>query len=83
MFSQETETGFFIMKAEIVNAETNLNGKKTRKSPVPTDPDIIFAGALKMNLDARIKLRNDLNESIAKEIEYMESQLNGAKASFK
>jgi hypothetical protein len=57
--------------------------KKKRKSPIPADVDRIKEGALKMVIGARIELRNALNESIEKEIAYMETQLNGAKANFK
>jgi hypothetical protein len=76
----------FIMKEEkvttIVDGQEHVEIKK-RKSPVPADIDRIKAGALKMPLAARIELSKALNESITKEIQHMETQLNGAKEHFK
>lgn len=62
------------MPKEIVTAETNLNGKKARKSPVPANADRITEGALNLNLKERIKLRNVLIESITNELNEMERQ---------
>lgn len=67
------------MKTEAVTAETNLNGKKTRKSPVPADYGRIVAGALKLKLIERVELRNALSQSIDAELKKMETDFNDAK----
>lgn len=64
---------------EAVTAETNLNGKKTRKSPVPKSGDRIFEGALLQPLPERVALRNALTESIDAELKKMETDFNEAK----
>lgn len=64
---------------EAVTAETNLNGKKTRKSPVPQSVGRIIEGALKLPLASRVNLRNELTTSIDAELKKMETDFNEAK----
>lgn len=64
---------------EVVTAETNLNGKKERKSPVPQSGDRITQGALNLPLEERVKLRNVLTTSIDNELKSMEEKFNTAK----
>lgn len=61
---------------EAVTAETNLNGKKARKSPVPSNVERIFEGALKLPLEVRISLRDGLTDSINTEVNEMELDLH-------
>ena len=63
---------------ELVTAETNL-GKKARKSPVPQNGDRIREGALKLPLDKKVLLRNELTLSIDQELSDMEEKFNQAK----
>lgn len=67
------------MKTEIVTAETNLNGTKKRKSPVPQSGDRITEGALKLPLKERVALKNMLSSSIENELKNMETDFNEAK----
>lgn len=67
------------MAKELVTAETNLNGKKTRKTPVPASAERIVEGALKMRLIDRVNLRTRLSQSIDEEIAKMEKEFNEAK----
>lgn len=74
------------MAKEILNAETSLNGKKVRKSPVPANFDRIMQGALNLPLKERVDIKNALSSSIDKELEQLENTLkesrnivNGAK----
>lgn len=53
--------------------------KKTRKTPVPQGSDRITQGALKLPLEERVKLRNDLTDSIDNELKAMEDSYNSAK----
>lgn len=66
------------MKPE-VTAETNLTGKKARKSPVPQDAKRITEGALKLPLRERVELKKLLSISIDHEITGMETDLGEAK----
>lgn len=66
------------MKPE-VTAETNLNGKKARKSPVPQDAKRITEGALKLPLRERVELKKLLSISIDNEITGMETDFMEAK----
>lgn len=67
-----------IMKTA-VTAETNLNGKKERQSPIPKDASRIAEGAMKLTLGLRVALRNALNTSIEEELKKMETDFNEAK----
>lgn len=67
------------MAKELVTAETNLNGKKTRKTPVPAGYGRIVSGALNLSLEERVELRNELSRSIDNEIKEMEQRFNAAK----
>lgn len=67
------------MKPEILNAETNLNGKKTRAASVPKDGTRITEGALKLPLRERVALRDKLTSSIDNEITQMGEDYNAAK----
>lgn len=58
----------FFMAKTIVDAESNISEKKTRKSPVPKDTDRIISGALQMNLESRIDLCKKLQASINAEV---------------
>lgn len=65
------------MKPEVIE---NLNGeKKTRKSPVPQDGKRITEGALKLPLQERVALRNELTISIDAELKTLEETWNAAK----
>lgn len=67
------------MKPEVLNAETNLNGKKERKQRVPQDAARITKGALNLPLEEKVALRNSLTDSIDRELKEMESKFNEAK----
>lgn len=61
------------MKPE-VTAETNLNGKKARKSPVPQDAARITMGALKLSIEEMVLLRDDLTACVNKKLKEMEAE---------
>lgn len=62
-----------------VTAETNLNGKKERATPIPKDGKRITEGALKLPLDQRVALRNELTKSIDEDLDDLEFRFNEAK----
>lgn len=66
------------MAKTIVDAETTIS-KKTRKTPVPQQVDRITEGALRLELKDRVALKNVLSDSISKELEEMETNLQNAK----
>lgn len=55
---------------------------KTRKSPVPQKVERITAGALKLELEERITLRDELTISIDEEMEDRKIKLDQGKADF-
>jgi hypothetical protein len=57
-----------------------MNSEKKRKSPVPANSDRITEGALKLPLEKRVILRNDISASIERELKEMESNFEKAKA---
>lgn len=67
------------MKTEAVTAETNLNGTKERKLPIPKDAGRILAGALALSLADRINVKNALINSINVEFKEMEIKFDEAK----
>lgn len=42
---------------------------KTRKSRTPRNPEYIFKGAMKLDLTAKVELRDKLSEAITEEVE--------------
>lgn len=70
------------MAKELVTAETNLNGKKTRKTSVPANADRITEGALNLELNLRVELRNKLSDSIEKELTDLEEKVKVARNLF-
>ena len=66
------------MATQIISAGTNLS--KVKQTRTPKDYNSIEAGALKLELEDRVNLRNRLSLSIDGEIKEMEEKFNAAKA---
>lgn len=59
---------------------TATNGKKERAKPVPQNAERITAGALKLNLEERVKMVKILQAANESEVIEIEDSFNKAKA---
>ncbi len=53
--------------------------KMEKKTRIPKQPESIFAAALKLDLEKRVELRDQLTDSIVAEVEALEKQYETAK----